>query len=79
MDKLEQELRQIRIKRLSVQQRDTFGRFSFDDRNAPRREQLNLRLNATERDTIKRVAVMSGKTITNMVIDAVRYYATLME
>lgn len=79
MDKLEQELRQIRIKRLSVQQRDTFGRFSFDNRNAPRREQLNLRLNATERDTIKRVAVMSGKTITNMVIDAVRYYATLME
>ena len=79
MDKLEQELRQIRSKRRSVQQRDTFGRFIVEDRNAPRREQLNLRLNATEKDTIKRVAVMSGKTITNMVIDAVRYYATLMD
>ena len=78
MDELEQELQRIRSKRRSSQQRDTFGRFIVDEQ-APRREQLNLRLNATERDTIKRVAVMSGKTITNMVIDAVRYYATLME
>lgn len=79
MDKLEQELRQIRSKHLSVQQRDTFGRFIVVDRNAPRREQLNLRLNSTERESIKRVAVMAGKTITNMIVDAVRYYATLME
>lgn len=78
MDELEQELQRIRSKRRSSRQRDTFGRFIVDEQ-APRREQLNLRLNATERDTIKRVAVMSGKTITNMVIDAVRYYATLME
>ena len=40
---------------------------------------MNLRLNSTERESIKRVAVMSGKTITNMIVDAVRYYATLME
>lgn len=78
MDEIEQELQRIRSKRRSSRQRDTFGRFIVDEQ-APRREQLNLRLDATERDTIKRVAVMSGKTITNMVIDAVRYYATLME
>ena len=79
MDELEQELQRIRLKRQSVQQRDTFGRFDCDNRRAPRREQLNLRLNASERDTIRWVAVLSGKTITNMVVDAVRYYATLME
>lgn len=79
MDEIEQELQRIRSKRQSAQQRDTFGRFDCDNRREPRREQLNLRLNASERDTIRRVAVMSGKTITNMVVDAVRYYATLME
>lgn len=79
MDEIEQELQRIRLKRQSVQQRDTFGRFDCDNRRAPRREQLNLRLNASERDTIRRVAVLGGKTITNMVVDAVRYYATLME
>lgn len=79
MDELEKELQRIRSKRRSSQQRDTFGRYINDEHSAPRREQLNLRLNSTERESIKRVAVMSGKTITNMIVDAVRYYATLME
>lgn len=54
---------------------------SVDEKPSKRRQTLNIRIKAEERDLIDRAAAASGKTRTEFILDAVRRAAenTLLE
>ena len=76
---INKELERIRKRARAARKRELDGRYDLDERGAPRCVALNLRLTESERETLRRVAAGSGKTITRLVVDSVRYFATLLQ
>lgn len=80
MDELTKKMSEIRLREVRCRRRDTYGRYEVEDPVGVRRDiTLNVRLTEGERHYIRTIACQSGKTITRLLLDAVRYYSSLME
>lgn len=77
MDEVDRILSRIRRRKAENRKRDTYGRYSLEE--AERRAvQICVRVLAKDRDMIRRLAARRGKTITETVVDAVRYYGSMV-